>query len=77
MRTPQKLTAARVEEARQLDKKLRHKMGALKQLTAEVGRRRGGRAGRNRTCSPCPRRKRCQPPLGRRLQQPNERDGRS
>jgi hypothetical protein len=37
MRTPQKLTAARVEEARQLDKELRHKMGALKQLTAEVG----------------------------------------
>jgi hypothetical protein len=37
MRRPQKLISARIEEARQLDKELRLKMGTLKKLTLEVG----------------------------------------
>ena len=40
------------------------------------GQRCGGMAGRSKTSSACRKRKRCQPPPGRRLPQPNERDGR-
>jgi hypothetical protein len=40
------------------------------------GRKCVGIAGRNRTCSQCPRRKLCQPPPGGRLPPRSVRDGR-